>query len=68
MRRADRLFELLLWLRRKRAVTAAELARRLEVSERTIYRDISDLMASGVPSTAKQALATVSTPVSNSRR
>ncbi|MFN7937720.1 MAG: HTH domain-containing protein [Bryobacteraceae bacterium] len=49
MRRADRLFELLLWLRRKRAVTAAELARRLEVSERTIYRDIGDLMACGVP-------------------
>ena len=49
MRRADRLFELLLWLRRKRAVTAAELARRLEVSERTIYRDIGDLMAAGVP-------------------
>ena len=49
MRRADRLFELLLWLRRKRAVTAAELAKRLEVSERTIYRDIGDLMACGVP-------------------
>ncbi|MBS1830996.1 MAG: YafY family transcriptional regulator [Acidobacteria bacterium] len=49
MRRADRLFELLLWLRRNRAVTAAELARRVEVSERTIYRDIGDLMACGVP-------------------
>jgi len=49
MRRADRLFTLLLYLRRRRAVTAAELARRLEVSERTVYRDVRDLSLSGVP-------------------
>lgn len=49
MRRADRLFEILLWLRRKPLVTAKLLAGKLEVSERTIYRDIADLAASGVP-------------------
>lgn len=50
MRRADRLFRLVQLLRtRRRAVTAAWLAERLEVSERTIYRDVADLQASGVP-------------------
>jgi predicted DNA-binding transcriptional regulator YafY len=36
-------------LQRRRTVTAATLAERLEVSERTVYRDIADLMNSGVP-------------------
>jgi predicted DNA-binding transcriptional regulator YafY len=49
VRRADRLFRLLLELRRARVVTARRLAERLEVSERTIYRDVADLCASGVP-------------------
>lgn len=49
MRRADRLFEIVLLLRGRRLLRARELAARLEVSERTIYRDIRDLMASGVP-------------------
>jgi predicted DNA-binding transcriptional regulator YafY len=49
MRRADRLFSLLLELRRSRVVTARRLAERLEVSERTIYRDVADLQASGIP-------------------
>lgn len=49
MRRADRLFQIVQVLRGGRLVTAAELATRLEVSERTVYRDMRDLMASGVP-------------------
>ncbi|MFL0799771.1 MAG: YafY family transcriptional regulator [Agarilytica sp.] len=49
MRRADRLFQIVQILRNRRLVTAKALAERLEVSERTIYRDIQDLSLSGVP-------------------
>lgn len=49
MRRADRLFQIVSLLRRRRFTTAAWLAERLEVSERTIYRDVADLARSGVP-------------------
>ncbi len=49
MRRADRLFQIVQLLRGGRLTTAAALAKRLEVSERTIYRDIADLIGSGVP-------------------
>jgi predicted DNA-binding transcriptional regulator YafY len=49
MRRADRLFQIIQLLRRKRVLTAAALAEDLEVSERTVYRDIHDLVRSGVP-------------------
>ena len=49
MRRADRLFEIIQRLRGGRLVTAAALAEGLEVSIRTVYRDIVDLQASGVP-------------------
>ena len=49
MRPADRLFQIVLQLGRGRVLTAKTLAEQLEVSERTIYRDIADLMASGVP-------------------
>src|SRR5215467_3397234 len=49
MRRADRLFAIVHHLRGRRLTTAAQLARWLEVSERTIYRDVADLCASGVP-------------------
>lgn len=50
MRRADRLFQLLTLLRNRRtAITAAHLAEVLEVSERTVYRDVQSLMLTGVP-------------------
>ena len=49
MRRADRLFQIVQFLRGGRLVTARMLSERLEVSERTIYRDIRDLQVSGVP-------------------
>ena len=48
MRRADRLFQIVQLLRHDRVVTARQLAEELEVSERTIYRDIQDLSVSGV--------------------
>ena len=50
MRRADRLFQIVQRLRRRRGVVKArELAEALAVSERTIYRDVRDLQLSGVP-------------------
>lgn len=49
MRRADRLFQIVQHFRGGRLVTAQKLGERLEVSERTIYRDIADLQSSGVP-------------------
>lgn len=49
MRRADRLFQIIQHMQGRRLVTAKQLAERLEVSERTIYRDVQDLVLSGVP-------------------
>lgn len=49
MRRADRLFQIVQYLRGRRLTTAAQLGEWLHVSERTIYRDIQDLSLSGVP-------------------
>ena len=49
MRRADRLFQIVQHLRGGRLTTAKQLSERLEVSERTIYRDIADLIGAGVP-------------------
>lgn len=49
MRRADRLFQIVQLIRGRRLTTAAFLAQRLEVSERTVYRDIADLQRQGVP-------------------
>lgn len=49
MRRADRLFQLVQLIRGRRLSTAAFLAQRLEVSLRTVYRDVADLQHQGVP-------------------
>jgi predicted DNA-binding transcriptional regulator YafY len=49
MRRADRLFRIVQFLRAGRLQTARGLAAKLQVSERTVYRDVQDLQLSGVP-------------------
>ena len=49
MRRADRLFQLVQLIRGRRLCTAALLAERLQVSLRTVYRDVADLQQQGVP-------------------
>ncbi|UQI47751.1 YafY family transcriptional regulator [Streptomyces sp. HU2014] len=47
--KSDRLLSILLLLQTRGRVTAAELAERLDVSVRTIYRDIDSLSTAGVP-------------------
>jgi len=49
MRRAERLFQIVQIIRGRRLTTAALLARRLEVSGRTVYRDVAELQRQGVP-------------------
>jgi predicted DNA-binding transcriptional regulator YafY len=50
MRRADRLFQIIQILRRHtRPVTAGRLAEELEVSKRSVYRDMADLIGQRVP-------------------
>ena len=49
MRRTDRLFELIQILRDGRLHRAQDMAEKLEVSVRTLYRDMETLMASGIP-------------------
>src|SRR5579884_4031323 len=54
--RADRLLSILLHLQVHRRITAGELARRLEVSERTIYRDMVALGMAGIPVVAERGV------------
>lgn len=52
--RADRLLSLMLLLQARGRMTAQELAEKLEVSERTVYRDLSALGMAGIPVTAER--------------
>jgi len=52
--RADRLLSILLQLQLHGQLTSAELAKRLEVSERTIHRDMNSLGSAGVPIVAER--------------
>lgn len=56
MSRADRLFRIVSLLKQEKLVTARALSHHLEVSERTIYRDIAQLMASGVQITGEPGI------------
>ncbi|MCY4044879.1 MAG: YafY family protein [Cellvibrionales bacterium] len=49
MRKSDRLFQLVNILRAHQPITAKDMAEKLNVSERSIYRYIDDLSVSGVP-------------------
>lgn len=55
--RAARLINLILLLQARGAMTASELARELEVSERTVYRDVLALSEAGVPVYGEQGRA-----------
>ncbi len=50
MRRADRLFQIIQILRRsRRPITAQKISLELNISVRSIYRDVTDLIGQGVP-------------------
>lgn len=60
MRRADRLFQIVTFLQgRRTAVTARQIAEEFGVCERTIYRDMQDLLLSGVPVTGEAGVGYV---------
>ncbi|MBP1850177.1 helix-turn-helix transcriptional regulator [Rhizobium halophytocola] len=63
MRKASRLFEIIQILKlSRRAVTAAEIAARLEVTVRSIYRDIAALQAMRVPIEGERGLGYILRP------
>jgi predicted DNA-binding transcriptional regulator YafY len=60
MRRADRLFQIIQILRRStQPITAEALAAELEVSTRTVYRDMADLIGQRVPVAGEAGLGYV---------
>lgn len=54
--RADRLLSIRLRMQGQRRITARELAAQLEVSERTIYRDMETLSMAGIPVLAERGI------------
>ena len=69
LRRADRLFDILRVLRAaSRPVTAASLADELEVTVRTVYRDIAALQARRIPIEGEPGIGYVCGAASSSRR
>jgi predicted DNA-binding transcriptional regulator YafY len=69
MRRADRLFQIIQALRRsRRPVRASMLAEELEVSKRSVCRDIADLIGQRVPIRGEAGLGYALTATSTCRR